>query len=161
MSQSWCFICQLTELFSSPLSESLANEWAKDVISPITIIYLCASRVIMHNLAGRQQASMHLITTTCKHFLQFTQFCQSGTRHNYLAVDTLRNLRSISRNVIPFSAKLFTYFIDGITVPHHNSSANLEITISSNLSFDQHIINIVSKARQSVSILFTGSFSIA
>ena len=54
---------------------------------------------------------------------------------------------------------LFTYFIDGVAVPRHNSYVDLGITISSDLSFDQHINNIVSKARQRVSILFRGFLS--
>jgi hypothetical protein len=49
---------------------------------------------------------------------------------------------------------LFTYFIDGIAVQRHNSFFDLGITIGSDLSFDQHINNIVSKVLQRVGILF-------
>jgi hypothetical protein len=54
---------------------------------------------------------------------------------------------------------LFTYFIDGMAVPCHNSYVDLGTIISSVLSFDQHINKIVSKAWQRVSILFNGFLS--
>ena len=54
---------------------------------------------------------------------------------------------------------LFTYFIAGVAVPRYNSYFDLGITISSDLSFDQHINGIVSKAQQRVGILFRGFLS--
>jgi hypothetical protein len=51
------------------------------------------------------------------------------------------------------------YFIDGILISQQDSYVYLGITISKNLSFDAHISDIVSKARQRVSILFRGFLS--
>jgi ribonuclease P/MRP protein subunit RPP40 len=48
------------------------------------------------------------------------------------------------------------YFIDGSPLPRQNSYVDLEVTMDSKLSFEKHISNIVSKARQRVSILFRG-----
>jgi hypothetical protein len=48
------------------------------------------------------------------------------------------------------------YFIDGFPFPRQNSYVDLGVTIDSKLSFEKHISNIVSKARQRVSILFRG-----
>lgn len=48
------------------------------------------------------------------------------------------------------------YSINGIVVTHHNSYNDLGITVCQNLSFNGHINNIVSRARQRVSILFRG-----
>jgi hypothetical protein len=49
-----------------------------------------------------------------------------------------------------------SYYINGIPVPRRNSTVDLGVTICSNLSFETHISNIVSKARQRLSILFRG-----
>jgi hypothetical protein len=54
---------------------------------------------------------------------------------------------------------LRNYFIDGILISQQDSYVDLGITISKNLSFDAHISDIVSKARQRVSILFRGFLS--
>jgi hypothetical protein len=48
------------------------------------------------------------------------------------------------------------YFIDGSPLPRQNSYVDLGVTIDSKLSFEKHISNLVSKARQRVSILFRG-----
>jgi hypothetical protein len=54
---------------------------------------------------------------------------------------------------------LHAYFIDGLAISRQNSYVDLGVTISSNLSFEQHINNIVSKARQRISILLRGFLS--
>jgi hypothetical protein len=51
------------------------------------------------------------------------------------------------------------YFIGGLAISRLNSYVDLGITISSNLLFEQHINNIVSKARQRISILLRGFLS--
>jgi hypothetical protein len=51
------------------------------------------------------------------------------------------------------------YFIGGLAISGFNSYVDLGITISSNLSFEQYINNIVSKARQRISILLQGFLS--
>jgi hypothetical protein len=48
------------------------------------------------------------------------------------------------------------YFINGVAIPCQNSYVDLGVTVTSNLSFELHINNIVSKARQRISILFRG-----
>jgi hypothetical protein len=48
------------------------------------------------------------------------------------------------------------YCINGIPVPQQNCIADLGVTITSDLSFDAHVNNIVSKARQRLSTLFRG-----
>ena len=58
----------------------------------------------------------------------------------------------------PQPARL-TYFINGIAIPCCSSYVDLGITISCDLSFERHINNIVSKARQRVSTLFRGFLS--
>lgn len=63
---------------------------------------------------------------------------------------------SLSRNSRP---TCHDYFINGLVIPRHNSYVDLGVTISSDLSFEQHINNIVSKARQRSSILFRGFLS--
>jgi hypothetical protein len=54
---------------------------------------------------------------------------------------------------------LRNYFIDGTLISQKDSYIDLGVTISENLSFDAHISDIVSKARQRVSILFRGFLS--
>jgi hypothetical protein len=51
------------------------------------------------------------------------------------------------------------YDIDGIAIPRRDSYVDLGITVSSGLSFDLNINNIVSKARQRVGTLFCGFLS--
>lgn len=48
---------------------------------------------------------------------------------------------------------LHAYFIDGIAISHLNFHTDVGITISSNLSFEQHMKKTVSKAQQHMSIL--------
>jgi hypothetical protein len=48
------------------------------------------------------------------------------------------------------------YFINGIPLPRQNSYVDLGVIIDSKLSFETLISNIVSKARQRISILFRG-----
>jgi hypothetical protein len=48
------------------------------------------------------------------------------------------------------------YFINGTATPCQNSYVDLGVTIDSKLSFEAHINNIVSKARQRITILFRG-----
>ena len=52
-----------------------------------------------------------------------------------------------------------SYFINGICIDASTHVRDLGITISSNLSFQLHINNIVAKARQRVSALFRGFIS--
>jgi hypothetical protein len=54
---------------------------------------------------------------------------------------------------------LRNYFIDGTLISQKDSYIDLGVTIGENLSFDAHISDIVSKARQRVSILFRGFLS--
>jgi hypothetical protein len=48
------------------------------------------------------------------------------------------------------------YFINGVAIPQRNDFLDLGVTITNNLSFEAHINNIVSKARQRISTLFRG-----
>jgi ribonuclease P/MRP protein subunit RPP40 len=48
------------------------------------------------------------------------------------------------------------YSIGGVAIPCQNSYVDLGVTVIRNLSFEAHIENIVSKARQRISILFRG-----
>ena len=54
---------------------------------------------------------------------------------------------------------LRAYLIGGSAISHFNSYVDLGVTVSSSLSFVQHINNIVSKARQRISILLRGFLS--
>lgn len=54
---------------------------------------------------------------------------------------------------------LHDYFINGIAIPRHTSHVDLGVAINNDLSFEHHIGNIVSKARQRMSILFRGFLS--
>ena len=54
------------------------------------------------------------------------------------------------------AATQFDYSINGVFVPPQDSTTDLVVTISNNLSFEAHINNIVSKARQCLSVLFRG-----
>jgi ribonuclease P/MRP protein subunit RPP40 len=49
-----------------------------------------------------------------------------------------------------------TYFINGFAINHHTSCKDLGITVRSDLSFTEHINNIVATARQRVSMIFRG-----
>jgi ribonuclease P/MRP protein subunit RPP40 len=51
------------------------------------------------------------------------------------------------------------YYIDGMAIPCRDSHVDLGITVSNDLSFELHINNIVSKARQRVGTLFRGFLS--
>jgi hypothetical protein len=51
------------------------------------------------------------------------------------------------------------YYIDGVAIPCRDSHVDLGITVSNDLSFELHINNIVSKARQRVGTLFRGFLS--
>jgi hypothetical protein len=53
------------------------------------------------------------------------------------------------------------YFINDIQIPSHSSSVDLGVTISEDLSFNDHINNIVTKARQRSSTLLRGFLSLA
>jgi hypothetical protein len=48
------------------------------------------------------------------------------------------------------------YHIDGTALPQQSSYADLGVTITSDLSFETHIANIVARARQRINILFRG-----
>jgi hypothetical protein len=52
-----------------------------------------------------------------------------------------------------------TYYINGFAVTHNNSYKDLGITVCRNLSFIDHINNVVSKARQRVCMIFRGFIS--
>jgi ribonuclease P/MRP protein subunit RPP40 len=52
-----------------------------------------------------------------------------------------------------------TYYINGFAVTHNNSYKDLGITVCQNLSFIEHINNVVSKARQRVCMIFRGFIS--
>jgi hypothetical protein len=52
---------------------------------------------------------------------------------------------------------LHDYFINGIAIPRHTSHVDLDIAINNNLFFEHHISNIVSKARQRMSIFSVDS----
>jgi ribonuclease P/MRP protein subunit RPP40 len=52
-----------------------------------------------------------------------------------------------------------TYYIDGMAIPCHNSYVDLGITVTNGLSFELHVNNIVSKARQRSSTLLRGFIS--
>jgi hypothetical protein len=51
---------------------------------------------------------------------------------------------------------LYTYFLNDLVISRQNSYVDLGITINSNLSFEQHINNIVSKAQQRTCCLLRG-----
>jgi hypothetical protein len=57
---------------------------------------------------------------------------------------------------VKYEPAQLNYYINGIPVPRQYSPVDLGVTICSNLSFEIHISNIVSKARQRLSILFRG-----
>jgi hypothetical protein len=65
--------------------------------------------------------------------------------------------------VVSFSSKpqpaSRNYYIDGVAVSCRDIHVDLGITVSSALSFELHIDNIVSKARQRVGTLFRGILS--
>jgi hypothetical protein len=48
------------------------------------------------------------------------------------------------------------YYIDDSPIPRQNATIDLGVTVCSDLSFETHIDNIVSKARQRVGVLFRG-----
>jgi hypothetical protein len=48
------------------------------------------------------------------------------------------------------------YYINGIPVLRRNSSVDLGVTISHDLSFDSHVNSVVFRARQRLSVLFRG-----
>jgi hypothetical protein len=51
------------------------------------------------------------------------------------------------------------YFLNDVAITYHNSYVDLGVTISYQLTFNAHINNIVSKARQRTSVLFRGFIS--
>jgi hypothetical protein len=63
---------------------------------------------------------------------------------------------SLSRKAQPI---LYAYYINGLAIPRQNCFVDLGVTVSSNLSFEQHINSTVSKARQRTSIIFRGFIS--
>jgi ribonuclease P/MRP protein subunit RPP40 len=63
---------------------------------------------------------------------------------------------SLSRKAQPI---LYAYCINGSAIPRQNCYVDLGVTVSSNLSFEQHINSILSKARQRTSIIFRGFIS--
>ena len=48
------------------------------------------------------------------------------------------------------------YYLNGVAIAHHNSYVDLGVTICQQLTFNEHINNIVSKARQRTGVLFRG-----
>jgi ribonucleases P/MRP protein subunit RPP40 len=61
-------------------------------------------------------------------------------------------------SVLSISSAVYSplYFINGTAIPCQNSYVDLGVTIDSKLFFEAHINNIVSKARQRISIPFRG-----
>jgi hypothetical protein len=60
---------------------------------------------------------------------------------------------SISTNPKPAHV---VYYIDDSPIPRQNSTIDLGVTVTDDLSFELHINTIVSKARQRISVLFRG-----
>ncbi len=65
--------------------------------------------------------------------------------------------------VLSISTKASTipchYNLNGVAISLHNSYVDLGITVSHNLAFNEHINNIVAKARLRTSVLFRGFIS--
>lgn len=66
------------------------------------------------------------------------------------------NVSKCSVLTISNQPRLSQYFIDGVAISQQNDFLDLGVTITNNLSFEMHINNIVSKARQRISTLFRG-----
>jgi hypothetical protein len=63
--------------------------------------------------------------------------------------------------IVVIPAVSHSYLIHGISVLHQATSCvNLGVSISYNLAFNYHIINIVSRACQRTSILYRGVASV-
>jgi hypothetical protein len=98
------------------------------------------SQVEMNNSSVSLQQTLHLLSQWASDW-QLT-----------INVDKCLVL-SISTKSVPDQPQ---YFINGVPVLHRNSSVDLGVTISHDLSFDSHVNIVVSRARQRLSVLFRG-----
>jgi hypothetical protein len=99
------------------------------------------SQVEMNNSSVSLQQTLHLLSQSWASDWQLT-----------INVDKCLVL-SISTKSVPDQPQ---YYINGIPVLRRNSSVDLGVTISHDLSFDSHVNIVVSRARQRLSVLFRG-----
>jgi hypothetical protein len=132
------------------------------VLGPILfLIYIndidcaCCGNTVLQLFADDAKLYSHINVSCLSDSLQ-----QSLTKLTRWANDWQLSINVQKCSVLSISAKpaslLVNYNINDLPVPRQGSTTDLGVTITYDLSFATHINNIVSKARQRLSVLFRG-----
>ena len=154
--------CVVTDYFYSPICSVISGVPQGSVLGPILfIIYVndidsvCCGDTTMQLFADDAKLYSNVVVDSASTSLQLsldrlTQWANVWQLH--ININKCSVLPVTSMVCLPVRQ----YYINGVTIPCHNSYVDLGVAVTSNLSFELHINNIVSKARQRISILFRG-----
>jgi ribonuclease P/MRP protein subunit RPP40 len=154
--------CVVIDHFYSPIRSVISGVPQGSVLGPILfIIYVndidsvCCGDTSLQLFADDAKLYSKVVVNNISVSLQLsldrlTQWAKDWQLHININKCSVLPVTHTSRSPVR------QYFINGVAIPCQNSYVDLGVTVTSNLSFELHINNIVSKARQRISTLFRG-----